>query len=542
MDCIAATQQFCSCSKCITKIVLDQTCVITNNISANTCVVQDVLFLGTDVMVTSQPQNLTNVLPGRMANFSVTAAGADSFTFQWQYGNGTNIPPRERYGGYAKNYGGQIGSSKQYFISKLNFDAIPGMIVAGGVVWCLLLCPPTTMDQHQYPMATSGLRMVWLSPMEGGWQEPTNPTLSISNVMPQDQGLYQCNVTNVDGVTRLSISSSFVVSGEPCAIVKKRELDEMFVLTLDTVIVTQPSNQSGVAPGSIVTFSVYAVPVVGGDGGSISYVWTYSNGSQLAGDRFQGINTSTLTISSSAGFRQWIIFHLHSPVFVDTYRANYAPRTALLPGVMDTISPDEHKYFYVFGGLKYLYVNTDTSIYRLPVQRCGRYLSCRLRTFFNLQSFGPRTPALELFTLRIGYCISSSWGKDQLLELDLEPQGLWTRYRANYAPRTALLPGVMNTISPDEHKYFYVFTRDVDTTITYVMVTSQPQNVTNVLPGRMASFSVTAAGADSFTFQWQYGNGTNIPPGDRYGDVTTPTLVISSVIGGDNSSVYVCRE
>ena len=35
--------------------------------------------------------------------------------------------------GYAKNYDGQIGSSKQYFISKLNFDAIPGMIVAGGV-------------------------------------------------------------------------------------------------------------------------------------------------------------------------------------------------------------------------------------------------------------------------------------------------------------------------------------------------------------------------------------------------------------------------
>ena len=37
-----------------------------------------------------------------------------------------------------------------------------------------------------------------------------------------------------------------------------------------------------------------------------------------------------------------------APVFVDTYRANYAPRTALLPGVMDTISPDEHKYFFVF--------------------------------------------------------------------------------------------------------------------------------------------------------------------------------------------------
>ena len=29
------------------------------------------------------------------------------------------------------------------------------------------------------------------------------------------------------------------------------------------------------------------------------------------------------------------------------------------------------------GGGKYLYVNTDTSIYRLPVQRCSRFLSCR---------------------------------------------------------------------------------------------------------------------------------------------------------------------
>eukprot|EP00731_Ephydatia_muelleri_P032620 Em0024g164a len=42
------------------------------------------------------------------------------------------------------------------------------------------------------------------------------------------------------------------------------------------------------------------------------------------------------------------VANFKAPVFVDTYRANYAPRTALLPGVMDTISPDEHKYFYVF--------------------------------------------------------------------------------------------------------------------------------------------------------------------------------------------------
>ena len=39
----------------VTKIVLDQTCVVTNNISAQNCVIQDVLFLGTgihDVVIT----------------------------------------------------------------------------------------------------------------------------------------------------------------------------------------------------------------------------------------------------------------------------------------------------------------------------------------------------------------------------------------------------------------------------------------------------------------------------------------------------------
>ena len=50
------------------------------------------------------------------------------------------------------------------------------------------------------------------------------PTLSISNVMPQDQGLYQCNVTNVDGVTSLSVATSVLVVGETI------DNDECFLL------------------------------------------------------------------------------------------------------------------------------------------------------------------------------------------------------------------------------------------------------------------------------------------------------------------------
>ena len=66
-----------------------------------------------------------------------------------------------------------------------------------------------------------------------------------------------------------------------------------------------------------------------------------------------------------------------APVFVDTYRANYAPRTALLPGVMDTISPDEHKYFYVF----VRDIDTDTHVSNVM---CTAYM-LSLKTYWPLQ-------------------------------------------------------------------------------------------------------------------------------------------------------------
>ena len=73
------------------------------------------------------------------------------------------------------------------------------------------------------------------------------------------------------------------------------------------------------------------------------------------------------------------------------------------------------------------------------------------------------------------------------------------------------------------------------------MVTSQPLNQTNVLPGRGVNFTITAAGTNPISYQWQFGNGTSLPSGGRYQGTTTPTLVISPVVGGDNSSVYMCR-
>eukprot|EP00731_Ephydatia_muelleri_P032625 Em0024g169a len=251
------------------------------------------------------------------------------------------------------------------------------------------------------------------------------------------------------------------------------------------------------------------------------------------------------------------------------------------------------------GGVKYLYVNTDTSIYRLPVQRCGRYLSCStcvgsrdpycvwntslsqcvvssiVPTNYNGSASVPNGIYQNIHTGVVSSCPALTLSVSNSLLGTSQPAFIGSNITfvctANDGHNGATVTsyqwykngvvlnngGTIHTLSVssvtllDQGTYQCnainvegsnsSLSNGIQLTVIDVMVTSQPQSLTNVLPGRMASFSVTAAGAESFTFQWQYGNGTNIPPGGRYQGVTTSTLVISSVIGGDNSSVYVCR-
>eukprot|EP00731_Ephydatia_muelleri_P032614 Em0024g158a len=253
------------------------------------------------------------------------------------------------------------------------------------------------------------------------------------------------------------------------------------------------------------------------------------------------------------------------------------------------------------GGVKYLYVNTDTSIYRLPVQRCGRYLSCstcvgsrdpycvwntslsqcvvssivptinsasasvpngiyqNIHTGvvsscpalpFSVSSFilRPAPPAfigssLELMcNASYGSTITSyQWVKDGLYLADGGRVTGSTQSILTVSSVTLLDQGTYQCSAINVEGSRSSLSNGIQLTVIDVMVTRQPQNLTNALLGQTATFNVTVAGVSPFSYQWQYGNGTNLPPGDRYQGVTTPTLVISSVIGRDNSSVYVCR-
>ncbi|KAL5510746.1 hypothetical protein EMCRGX_G006347 [Ephydatia muelleri] len=256
------------------------------------------------------------------------------------------------------------------------------------------------------------------------------------------------------------------------------------------------------------------------------------------------------------------------------------------------------------GGVKYLYVNTDTSIYRLPVQRCGRYLSCSacvgsrdpycvwntslsqcvvssiVPTNYNgsasvpngiyqnihtgvvnncpvlpLDMSGPvlypTQPALlganssllcALYDGQNGATITSyQWVKDGAILTDGGRVSGTTQSTLSVSSVTLQDQGMYQCSAINVDGVSTGLSNSTLVTVGDVVVTGQPRKLTNVLLGQVVNFSITVAGMESVSFQWQYGNGTNISSGDRYQGVTTPTLVIFPVIGGDNSSVYVCR-
>jgi len=69
------------------------------------------------------------------------------------------------------------------------------------------------------------------------------------------------------------------------------------------------------------------------------------------------------------------------------------------------------------------------------------------------------------------------------------------------------------------------------------MVTTQPQDQRNIIPGRTVVFSVIASGL-RLTFSWEQGNGTALPNDTRF-MTNTNTLTIQNVMPSDAGS-YRC--
>ena len=69
------------------------------------------------------------------------------------------------------------------------------------------------------------------------------------------------------------------------------------------------------------------------------------------------------------------------------------------------------------------------------------------------------------------------------------------------------------------------------------MITTQPHDQRNSIPGSTVMFSVTASGL-SLTYSWEQGNGTALPSDSRF-MTNTDTLTIQNVMPSDAGS-YRC--
>ncbi len=70
-------------------------------------------------------------------------------------------------------------------------------------------------------------------------------------------------------------------------------------------------------------------------------------------------------------------------------------------------------------------------------------------------------------------------------------------------------------------------------------ITTQPENILNLVPGNTASFTVVADG-EQLVYQWQV-NGTNINnTAGRYSGTTTSTLNVYNITDSDSALVFVC--
>ncbi|KAL5510758.1 hypothetical protein EMCRGX_G006359 [Ephydatia muelleri] len=224
---------------------------------------------------------------------------------------------------------GQTGSLKPYFISKLNFDAVPGKIVVGAADWLYVLNQNVTLvaQVNLPPQASTSACSAAIG---------YNPDYVCRNHLR----VFPSSPTDP---TRLVVCGSEAIGTPSCRAVNISNLMNFTAVAAanGTVSIRPDFYGSGIAynvsnPRGINFFAVSTLNLDASNTGLFFLTVNYTN----LTDPNSLYTVLQLRTNSIANFK--------TPVFVDTYRANYAPRTALLPGVMDTISPDEHKYFYVF--------------------------------------------------------------------------------------------------------------------------------------------------------------------------------------------------
>jgi hypothetical protein len=464
----------------------DYNCVVTNSCSSVTSG-NATLTVNAAISISAQPQS-SSVCAGTSASFSVTASGTANPTYQWRKGT-TNL-----------TNGGNISGATT---ATLTISSVSAADVAANYN-CVVSNPCASVTTSNAALAVNTAPSITAQPQNSTVCNGTSATFSVTaSGTPAPTFQWRKGTTNltnggnISGATTAtltisSVSAADVAANYNCVVSNacSSVTSGNATLSVNTApsITAQPQN-STVCAGTSATFSVTATGTP-----SPTFQWRKGTTNLTNGGNISGATTATLTISG---------------VSAADVAANY---NCVVSNACSSVT----------SGNATLVVNTAPSISAQPQNST---VCAGTTATFSVTATGTASPTFQWRkgTTNLVNGGNISGATSATLTINAVAAGdAATDYNCV----------VSNSCSS-------VTTSNAALAVNAApSITAQPQNST-VCAGTSATFSVSATGTPSPTFQWRKGT-TNLTNGGNISGATTATLTISSVAAGDAAADYNC--
>jgi len=499
------------------------------------------LTVNTAPTIINQPASIT-VTVGQTASFSVTASGTGSLTYQW-YKNGTAIG-----GATSTTYttpATVIGDTGSLFTVTVTN--------AGGTV----TSSPATLTVNTAPTITN--QPASITVLVG---QTASFSVTASGTGPLTYQWYK-NGTAIGGATSTTYTTPATVSGDTGSVFTVTVTNaggtvtsSPATLTVNTAltITNQPASIT-VSVGQTASFSVTASGT-----GLLTYQW-YKNGAAIGGATSTAYTTPATVIGDSGSVFTVTVTNAGGTVTSSpaTLTVNTAPTITNQPASI-TVNVGQTASFSVTasgaGPLTYQWYKNGTVIggatsttYTTPVTVIGD--SGSLFTVTVTNAGGIVTSAPATLTINTAPTITNQPASitvtvGQTASFSVTASGTGPLTYQWYKNGTAIGGAASSTYTTpatvigDTGALFTVTATNTAGTATSApatltvnsppTITNQPASVT-VNVGQTASFSVTASGTGTLTYQW-YKNGTAI------GGATSTTYTTPATVSGDSGSHF----
>ncbi len=528
--------------------------VVTNTLGGTTTsTASSAAVLGVNVapIITAQPQALT-VAVGGSGSFSVTATGNGTLSYQWQKG-GTNLAGMTAATLSLANV--QVADAGSYAVVVTNtLGGTTTSTASSAAVLGVNVAPVITAQPQALTVAGGGSGSFSVTASGNGtlsyqWQKDgaalsgkTAATLSLTNVQVADAGSYAVVVTNtLDGTTSSTTSSAAVLG-----------------VNVAPLITAQPQALAVVVGGSG-SFSVTAT-----GNGTLSYQW------QKGGTNLAGMTTATLPLTSvqvaDAGSYAVVVTN----TLGGTTTSTASSAAVLEVNVAPVITAQPQALTVAAGGSGSFSVTaTGNGTLSYQWQKDGAALSGRTAATLSLTNVQAADAGYYGVVVRntLGGTTTTTASATAALNVNsppsitTQPLGAsvlvggtatfsvvasgsgtlsyqWQKDGANLAGKTASTMILTNVQAADAGSYRVIVTNTLDGTTSSAtsnaavlgvnvapLITAQPQALT-VVVGGSGSFSVTATGNGTLSYQWQK-DGTDLA------GKTATTLALTNVQAAD---------